>query len=837
MSLSSRVRDGYRTNRDAGRNRAVSFVRAPFTGAWQSARERWIILIFILAAGIINLFLEVFWPQTLGFYGISLSYFTNTILSTDWIGLYNIFHFNIFFLLLIFIIINMRNNRPHTLRIWLTFILIIYLLSAIPILNTYMGIRNFFELFLLLGTAIYMMRQDLDGEDLVATVTLLWVFYNLYMFGIPLNMGGLIHFSFFVVFFLTFGISRLFEQDRTQVKWWLLFIIIFDVFMPAFFADIYPNLPISTLPFLLFGTLIFAQAFAPSGWSTAGIIVVVAFYFLQFAAASEAFQDMIPQRQAGDSEMEHRKIWHLGYWSSKIAGMMNRSVYHASGQDYYASQVDRNSKKRLGVYLDDISSNSKYYYDNERIIIDATLTAENFVTDEKDPVFEEIGILLGCEACNRDKCIKGEIYPRSEYQIESYEVENIQCIFQPWQMKKGSYDIKFMAEFNFRTEAYLKRYFVSKERIESLRRKQLIKKDEDILKINDISDRNPVAKNSVGPVQIGVSDRIPVVIKLDSQSTNEHLFGIQLVNEWNGEIGKITNMEFYLPEGIELVGGKCDFHMENAPIAEERFEGYERYQLTDRYNPKLYNKIQDRTEQDCWIKIDREDIGNVLQPGDITTRYFRMLTEYEYILEESLPITIREPEGFSVKITAAVNEILDSTSKIKCTAKNDKEFPSDVTFTLYKNGSKESSKSKQCLDNKCEDIFKYSFKAGTNLKCEAGYTEDDEQRLVAAYTTVENSPAKIKNIEFEKEKVNKGENLVCSVETADKDNDHVTVRFEFEGLYIASSQKACNNKCKVEIPTGSAEKETVVTCIATAYDTQKGEQGSAKAKIIVQNDQ
>ena len=89
--------------------------------------------------------------------------------------------------------------------------------------------------------------------------------------------------------------------------------------------------------------------------------------------------------------------------------------------------------------------------------------------------------------------------------------------------------------------------------------------------------------------------------------------------------------------------------MELYPIAKpENFEGYVLYQLANPFNPKLKNSK--RVEQRCWLTIDSKNNDQILKTGDVTTRYFRMSTEYNYILEEELRITINEPDFEHLKL-------------------------------------------------------------------------------------------------------------------------------------------------------------------------------------------
>ena len=120
--------------------------------------------IFIIAAIFIDIGIPWIAPST-AFSGFQLDFFRSIILSGNWAGIYNIFHFNIFFLITVIAILNLRYNKPHMLRVWLTIILITYLISSYPILNTYLGARNAWEFLLLLWAAIYLSFYQVSKED------------------------------------------------------------------------------------------------------------------------------------------------------------------------------------------------------------------------------------------------------------------------------------------------------------------------------------------------------------------------------------------------------------------------------------------------------------------------------------------------------------------------------------------------------------------------------------------------------------------------------------------------------------------------------------------------
>jgi hypothetical protein len=510
-------------------------------------------------------------------------------------------------------------------------------------------------------------------------------------------------------------------------------------------------------------------------------------------------------------------------------------MYQASGQDYYASQVDENAKKELGVYLTDINTNEKRHYDNEKITLDATLTAKNFALDDEDYVSEEINIYLSCGAYKSDKLYaKGKIYPKDNYIIKTYDLENVQCIFEPWQLEKGSYEIKFNAKFNFETHAYLKQYFVLKERLDSMRRNQIIKNDDGILAIMKIDDTDPIAQNSAAPVEIRSSDRINSLVKLDRENEISNLFAIELLNRWEGTIDKVKNLIIAVPEGIELDSTNCRFPMQLASTE----EGYSIYELADANTVRLKN-IDRNLEQSCGMVIKSSNIDKLLEPVEVTTRYIRMGAYYDYILEEKLNIVVSEINGFNIRILSSSSENnerapLDSSSEPLCQARDTENIDSEINFKLIDvdtGNILEEGTENICRDIMCNHKFSNKYEKGTRLKCEAQTKAigDSEPKKDNAYITVKNSPPEITKVEFNSNEVKKGDPLVCKVEVKDPDKtDIITVRFDFEDSNIASTEKECRGSCTVEIPTTSIETSQF-KCSATAND------GEDKSKTITGN--
>ena len=771
------------------------------------------------------------------FAGFDLTFFRQVIMGGDWFTLYSVLNFNIFFLVIVFAIINLAGGKPHVLRVWLSLILVFYLLSAIPLLNTFMGVRSVMQFIFLLTTAVYLSWKKTTKEDFITTVVLMWAFYNIYSFGITQTMEGLIHFVFFILFYIIFCMGEHFAKDRMQIKGWMLVMILFDFFLPQTLSSMYPGLPIATLPWLTFGVLLFANAYKPYWFPRLLIIVFVSFYFLQLAYAGNLINADLNQRALSDAQIKERgKIFDFQNWKNKIFEWQNRSIYFASGE-YFVGTVDQNSKEKLGVYLEDIDKNIKTFYDNERIVIDATLLAKNFVTAaERERTAKPIQIKLRCFADGGGNKIAGKIYPKDSFTVEEFDTENIQCIFEPWQLAPESHQIKIEATFTFETQAYLKRYFAAKELVETLRRKQVIETDDDFLRVSKITELVPKAQNSIGPVEIKISSRMPILFTLSSAEDTRELVGIQLSNKWEGKIKKVTGIEMFIPEGIRQDEGTCSpFAMKQVPLIDADTEGYVRYQLEAVNNPRLAD-IKKETEQRCWIVLAASERDKILLPGDVTTRYLYFKANYEYSVDGSVEITVTQPPGVNAKLTSSTG-VLDSANKPICRlvydrkesfsdwiplVKQKKEVP--IYYSLLVNGAEQEKASEPCSEAKCEHTFSQRYPKDTLLECRISAnistigSSDPSIEIVQAHARVKNSAPVIRNVSFNKDRYAAGEIAVCDVRLSDEDGDPVIVDFSFEGARVVASRKDCDRECFIEIPISPEETASQITCVARAYD-------------------
>ncbi len=303
--------------------------------------------------------------------------------------------------------------------------------------------------------------------------------------------------------------------------------------------------------------------------------------------------------------------------------------------DYFTGKVDKNRYEPIGVYLEDLKPADPYFYSNEPVIVWATLKAK--VLDEP------VNVSVGCNA----KEIKGQINPKyltKDYAIDLYEEEDIECNLPP--LSEGIHKVTFNADFNFKTMAYIKSYFIDKTRLRTMTREGI-----DVLDQYGIKDKSPVAIYSNGPVEIGMQvetgkQPIGIYTEPSRKYLNSVSLGVTLNNRWDGGIKEITNLIIKVPDGLSMDNLSCekgyDFRYqqcygEGAPM-EECEEGYNLYILS---KPKKL-KVETFETFKCDFNVDPD--LRLLGTTPIATRYFKVIVEYNYRLNKSTVVSVKKGE-------------------------------------------------------------------------------------------------------------------------------------------------------------------------------------------------
>ncbi len=332
----------------------------------------------------------------------------------------------------------------------------------------------------------------------------------------------------------------------------------------------------------------------------------------------------------------------------QIALEKEKSLEYATG-GYYQGQVEEKAVEELGLFIEEVKSSQLYFFDDENAIVWATLRARTL--DKEKAMDVKLECIAGDENA-KDKYTTGSIVPSesSAIKVYGYEQHDVGCELSNDKVKKlgpGIHPVKFKAAFDFKTQAYLKTYFMDSNVKRSLQREGI-----DIFKHYGITDTYPIAKFTNGPVKIGaeITNNLPIGI-----SKNERILprlGITVENQWNGKIDKIVSLRIYVPDGIKL---------SNCPLLQPESvdkDGakYNLYTVDLKSSSlKEHSKNVDKYFSVNCIMSEIDSLI-VLAGNSISTRYVLIETDYDYQMDKSFNIEIR-------KSRSTEEEEIDNTIK------------------------------------------------------------------------------------------------------------------------------------------------------------------------------
>jgi len=486
----------------------------------------------------------------------------------------------------------------------------------------------------------------------------------------------------------------------------------------------------------------------------------------------------------------------MGGIKESIKSGWQRQIAFATG-DYYTGQVDQNANEKLGVYIEDIKLPSPIIYEGEPVSIWAILKART-LGDKIVPVE------VSCKTKNKDGDeINGYMDGGTEetsrkFEIAKMEEEDIDCNFGKYALDTGTYDIKFNAVFNFTTMAYLKTYFINKERLRSFTSEGI-----DVFDHYGITDKEPIAIHTAGPIMIGMGTTKPP-IGLSTDYDNKPKIDITLDNNWEGKIKEIENLIVYIPDSIEI--GSCldSFEPYDDIKEEEKQEGYNAYKLRgEAKNSRGFKNIEQFITISCKLNIPSYKVNSFLGgKAPITTRYLKVTADYVYELEKGISVSIKTPKDFNVRIkeTKPTSGIplncygKHPDKKLKkafCNFYEIKDEREDLVAEKIPAVCSDADKACNCVLNK----NRHETKRGQIIKCTMIATiktdKEEEKESDSDSVTIRNSPPEIfEGIIMDEPVVN--EDLLCIAIIEDSDNDQITATYEFSGDYAETGNAVCD---------------------------------------------
>ncbi len=368
--------------------------------------------------------------------------------------------------------------------------------------------------------------------------------------------------------------------------------------------------------------------------------IVIILYIIAFVDGAYGWANVNAQMEGSPEEREEAKSFLDDLWSKlkSIPGQIGKEVTggleEATG-GYYQGRVEGSEEEQLGVYLENVESANKRFFENEQVVIWGDLKANTL----DDPIY----IYMSCESGD----VEGKIIPpvlsnpeylgniENGYKIQKLDQIGFECRFEPGQLKTGTNNIKVTAEFNFKTSASLKTYFMDVERI-----LELTKEDKfDPLGEYEITDKKPIAGYSEGPIMLGIGTVDPPV-KASSEAEAYSHIGVTIKRQWPGKIKNIAELTIQIPSMLQLESSNDElFCRDEFKKIEENEEGYSVYTLTEDSIKKIKTPITQYRSWRCSITVPlaSEVLGNT----PVTTYEYEADAKYTYEVEKLINVYVR----------------------------------------------------------------------------------------------------------------------------------------------------------------------------------------------------
>lgn len=419
------------------------------------------------------------------------------------------------------------------------------------------SITGFFlnSLFLIIAVIFIVLRHP-SREELPFFIAIIALFAYITGF-IWYNIWILVHllFAVFVFGYFLKGFDR--SEPITGAHWMFFIIVIWDMFDFPLAQWINVNGLNSAVIEVLTNTLLFPiwlfyfiTFMKEGGWKNTTIILIFLFYIgyigFQIPDIAAKLSEISPEQKEAALAAPSKVVQnYLDVWKKWLGGQIQYAI---------TGKVEKNQYEPLGVYLENVKSADAKYFENEEVVIWGTVRARTL----DDP----INVKLGCYAKDgTKKTYTDNVDPNVAFPVFTLEEQDFACTLKTAKgekfeniLKSGSNTITAFADFNFETLAFLKVYFMDRERLRAMTRDNL-----DPFAEFGIKDKKPVAIYTNGPAAIGMETTSPLVGVGESYITFPTLsMSIQNNQGWQGRIKKFEEVILLLPKGVGLTSPETD---------------------------------------------------------------------------------------------------------------------------------------------------------------------------------------------------------------------------------------------------------------------------------------
>ncbi|MCB9362316.1 hypothetical protein H6504_02680 [Candidatus Woesearchaeota archaeon] len=481
---------------------------------------------------------------------------------------------------------------------------------------------------------VYWAIRRPSGREMGAFILLTLVIYSIAMWS-GFTIGAMLH-LFFAIYIYFVIIKN--STDIATGHYTLAFFMIVDFFLLSALTDL-TDFPFWFIPVWFLGVLFLSSGKRKGPLSGLLIFVVIGFFMFGFASEVGGFQDFAnyldPDVQA-EFLMFSLNSWDAvknsanNLWNSaKSIQNQTLAVYR---EDYYTGVVDTNARKKLGVYLEDLELAQPTFFADEPVSLWGTLVASTLGDGE------QITVMTSCMANKKDdqRIRVADLVKPGVFIAEDYDEQPLDCMFNRNAFFKGTQLIEISAQFDFKTMAYQKVYFIDNERALALKRQEI-----DPLEHYGITESDPKTIYTNGPVMIGMDFRGSPV-RLSSDEDADLMLGVTFKNQWDGKVLRINSIDLTYPKGIEPV---------MAENSQQACSGYnftcgagDKGTVCSMINDSLPKEFNDYKTMRCPVVITSGNVRTVLGESPLSILYFRATASYDYLLEDKKSVVIKESE-------------------------------------------------------------------------------------------------------------------------------------------------------------------------------------------------
>ena len=531
------------------------------------------------------------------------------------------------------------------------------LIGATGGINFLTGIFNAIVVLILIIYVVYFYLQgNKETNTLVSFAIMIGLFSFIFQSG-GSSIGFWVHFLFAI--YLSFGLIKRIAPTEAAAYGIISAYLILDFLLFSVLRELFPGEIVSNqlfIPIPLLFTIIYSMQLQKNGAAKVAMTAAMIFYVI--GMVSFGYLDADLSAKAVDGQQEQLIDYFVDLWggvqrevnntATSLSNTNDDLVRRAVGDQYFRGQVDPQAKIELGVTLEEARYNERQFEAIGKIPYEWKIEAATLTED----------ILIDPITCTlegpQETTYIGSATPR-ELLLSSQVNDILSCQWDGATLTtEGAHSVLVQANFNFATQAYLASYIIDDGVLRQMRRDDI-----DPLRNFGITDKDPKTIHTVGPVEIGMNMRTSPV-GVSEELVGDLPFGFTIAAKWKGAIQEIDETLLFLPKGFVLkpdgedsntfCGGYVleESTCSNQIIMSREGEEWCADEVNQIYvfnqegeNRKLIaNDVQGKQRVTVTCRMEVADLDELMQDQTFATVFFKIITLYDYALEERTSISI-----------------------------------------------------------------------------------------------------------------------------------------------------------------------------------------------------